>query len=98
MKSFHYDLVKDPTYFRDGRLDAHSDHPFYASHDDYEAGENSLVESLNGLWKFHYARNYESTVKVFEKEHYDCHSWEGSADIRPGEIPTAYNPVTSCVK
>lgn len=124
MKSFNYDLVKDPQYFRDGRLDAHSDHPFYASHEDYEAGENCLVESLNGLWKFHYARNYESTIHGFEKEDYDCHSWEdirvpahvemegygnpqyvniqypweGSADIRPGQIPTEYNPVGSYVK
>lgn len=23
MKTFNYDLVKDPQYFRDGRLDAH---------------------------------------------------------------------------
>ena len=124
MKSFNYDLVKDPTYFRDGRLDAHSDHPFYASREDYEAGENRLVESLNGLWKFHYARNYQSANHGFEKEDYDCHSWEdirvpahvemeghgnpqyvniqypweGSADIRPGEIPTEYNPVSSYVK
>ena len=124
MKSFDYGLVKDPHYFRDGRLDAHSDHPFYASATDYETGENRLTESLNGLWKFHYARNYESTIQGFEAENYDCHSWEdihvpahiemegygnpqyvniqypweGSADIRPGEIPTEFNPVGSYVK
>ena len=98
MKSFNYDLVKDLRYFRDWRLDEHSDHPFYASHDDYEAGENSFVESLNGLWKFHYARNYESTVNGFEKADYDCHSWEGTTDIKPGETPTAYSPVASYVK
>ena len=26
MKEFDYAMVKDPEYFRDGRLDAHSDH------------------------------------------------------------------------
>ena len=31
MKQFDYAMVKDPEYFRDGRLDAHSDHVYYAS-------------------------------------------------------------------
>ena len=31
MKQFDYAKVKDPEYFRDGRLDAHSDHVYYPS-------------------------------------------------------------------
>ena len=37
------------------------------------------MESLNGLWKFHYARNYGSAIPGFESMDYDCRSWE---DIR----------------
>ena len=29
MKTFHYELVKDPTYFCDNRVEAHSDHHYY---------------------------------------------------------------------
>ena len=35
--------------------------------------------SLNGLWKFHYAKNYNSTIPGFEKTEYCCKSWD---DIR----------------
>ena len=71
MKEFDYRKVKDPEYFRDGRLDAHSDHICYASPEEADIKESSFRESLNGLWKFHYGRNYESTISGFEKEEYD---------------------------
>ena len=58
MKQFDYAMVKDPEYFRDGRLDAHSDHVYYASEEEAVDRETSYRESLNGLWKFQYARNY----------------------------------------
>ena len=31
MRTFDYNKVRDPEYFRDGRLDAHSDHTYYAT-------------------------------------------------------------------
>jgi len=76
MNTFDYGKVKDPQYFCDGRLMAHSDHRFFASEQDAEAGFESFKESLNGLWKFHYARNYEAAVPGFEKEDYCCRSWD----------------------
>ena len=76
MDFFDYALVKDPEYFCDKRLMAHSDHRYYASVQEMEEGESSFCKSLNGLWKFHYARNYEATVKGFEKEDYCCKDWE----------------------
>ena len=77
MKVFDYSLVKDPQYFCDGRLEAHSDHVYYGADDNCE-GESSFRHSLNGLWKFQYAVNYTSALKGFEKEDYNCRDW---ADI-----------------
>ena len=76
MDFFDYALVKNPEYFCDKRLMAHSDHRYYVSVQEMEEGESSFCKSLNGLWKFHYARNYEATVKGFEKEDYCCKDWE----------------------
>ena len=76
MKQFDYAMVKDPEYFRDGRLDAHSDHVYYASEEEAVDRETSYRESLNGLWKFQYARNYESAIPGFEAEEYNCKDWE----------------------
>lgn len=78
MKQFDYALVKDPEYFRDGRLDAHSDHICYAAPEEVAVGETSFRHSLNGLWKFQYAKNYESAIPGFEAPDYCCKSW---ADI-----------------
>ncbi|MCI9216495.1 MAG: DUF4981 domain-containing protein [Dorea sp.] len=76
MKAFDFGKVKDPQYFCDGRLKAHSDHKFYGSLADAQAEYEGFKESLNGLWKFHYARNYEASIKGFEREEYSCKSWE----------------------
>ena len=73
--TFDYERLKDPRYFRDGRLDAHSDHKYYTSLPDLETGREDFKESLNGIWKFHYAVNYRSTVSGFEKTDYCCRSW-----------------------
>lgn len=124
MKTFSYDLVKDPSYFCDQRVEAHSDHKYFASMESMEQGVEDFRYSLNGLWKFHYAKNYQSTVQGFEKEDYCCkvwddirvpahiqmegydvpqyanvqYPWEGREEIKPGEIPTIFNPVASYVK
>ena len=70
MKIFDYAKVKDPQYFCDGRMEAHSDHVYYKSAAEADAGCSSYTESLNGLWKFHYAKNYHSIVQGFELEEY----------------------------
>ena len=79
MKTFDYSLVKDPQYFRDGRMDAHSDHTYYRDGEEAQEKETSFRYDLNGIWKFHYARNYGSAVPGFEKEDYCCRDWD---DIR----------------
>lgn len=78
-RQFDYANVKNPEYFCDGRMEAYSDHAYYASETDMVDGESLFAESLNGIWKFHYARNYDAVVRGFEKEEYCCASWD---DIR----------------
>ena len=79
MSGFDYGKVKDPEYFQENRVEAHSDHKYYASMEAMLQKEENYKYDLNGLWKFHYAKNYESTIKGFEKTEYNCKNWD---DIR----------------
>lgn len=75
MKQFDYNKVKDPEFFRDNRLDAHSDHVCYANEEEEKRGVSSFRFNLNGLWKFAYAPNFVSAPDGFEAEGYDCKGW-----------------------
>ena len=79
MRTFNYDRVKDPTYFNDNRVAAHSDHRYFTSVEAMEQDVDNFRYSLNGLWKFHYAKNYNCTIPGFEKTDYCCEPWD---DIR----------------
>ena len=79
MSEFHYGKVKDPTYFSENCVAAHSDHHYFRSVEAMEQEKEEFRYSLNGLWKFHYAKNYQSTISGFESEAYCCKSWD---DIR----------------
>lgn len=79
MKNFDYSMVKNPEYFCDNRVEAHSSHKYYGTRELMEQETENFKYSLNGLWKFHYAKNYGSTIKGFEAEEYCCKSWD---DIR----------------
>lgn len=75
---FDAERLKDPGYYQENRERAHSDHQAYPSAQTYAAGENPLRMPLNGLWKFHYARNQGQVAPGFQNEDYDCSGW---ADI-----------------
>lgn len=76
--------LSDPTIFEINRLAAHSDHEWYASQEDFMMEKNSYALSLNGLWKFHYAKNLLGRIDGFESLQVDCHDWD---DIKvPGHI------------
>lgn len=79
MGRFDYSKVKNPEYFQENRMAAHSDHVFYPNEESEKTKENSFRCSLNGIWKFAYAPNYESSQIGFELPEYDCRGW---ADIR----------------
>lgn len=79
MTQFDYSKVKDPRFFKENVLPAHAALQLYANEKEAAQGKSSLVQSLDGIWKFSYAVNMDSTVKGFEREDYDCRPW---ADIR----------------
>lgn len=49
--------LDDPEIFRVGQLPAHSDHRFYGSEEEYQAGKSALSQSLNGVWQFAWSPN-----------------------------------------
>ena len=76
---FDESRLKDPGYYRENRLDPHTDHAWYISDAEKEAGASSLRLSLNGLWKFFHAVNPGQVIPGFEQPEYDCGGW---ADIQ----------------
>lgn len=87
MNATNHDLrwLTDPEVFQVNRLPAHSDHLFYTDREQALSMENMpLKQSLNGNWKFHYAKNPSLTPPAFYRCDMDCRSW---ADIQaPGHI------------
>ena len=78
MMKFDYSRIKDPGYFAENRVPAHSDHICYASTEELAAQQTSLRLSLNGPWKFHYALNIGQAPEGFEQPDFDIDGW---ADI-----------------
>ena len=62
---FDESRLKDPGFFRENRLDAHSDH----------AVEPAYRLPLNGLWKFAHAVNPAQVIPGFEQPDFDCRGW-----------------------
>ena len=77
--SFEIKKIHDPKFFKENCMAAHSDHVAYTDETEAEEKKSSFRLSLDGIWKFHYARNYAQTVSGFEAETFDCKCWE---DIR----------------
>lgn len=76
MAEFKYENVKNPEYFAENRMKAHSDHVYFRNWEEAENQENYFRYSLNGLWKFSYAKNRESAIQGFEKPEYDASKWD----------------------
>lgn len=79
MKNFNYDILKDPTCFAVNCMESHSDNIHYKNPLEEESGASSFYYSLDGVWKFAYAKNYSLSVKGFETLDYNAKSWD---DIR----------------
>ena len=68
--------LSDPRYYAENRRPAHSDHRWFASDDELAVGVSRYEQSLNGLWKFHYARNIAGVVEGFEQPDFDTDTWD----------------------
>ena len=73
---FRYEEIKNPEYYQENVLLPHSDHIAYRNATEEKLGKSSLRKSLNGLWKFHYARRIEDSIPHFESPEYSCKDWE----------------------
>ena len=71
--------IADPEYFAEHRLPAHSDHRWFRSAEEARLGASSYEQCLNGVWKFHYAKNPGQTVPGFEAADFDCSAWDDIA-------------------
>ncbi|QJC51430.1 DUF4981 domain-containing protein [Paenibacillus albicereus] len=79
------DWLGDPAVFKVNRLDAHSDHRYYATVEEAEAGAPmKMRHSLNGSWSFHYAANPSSRPADFHAEGFSTAGW--STIQVPGHI------------
>ncbi|MGN1166907.1 MAG: glycoside hydrolase family 2 TIM barrel-domain containing protein [Lachnospiraceae bacterium] len=76
---FDYNNIKDPEFFKENALPAHSDHICYPDETSLQNDSNPYRFSLNGIWKFSYGRNLSDAVKGFEAADYNCKNW---SDIR----------------
>ncbi len=111
---FDESRLKDPGFFRENRLDPHSDHAVIPAY----------RLSLNGQWKFFHAVNPGQVIPGFEQPETDCHGWndirvpahiqlegygmpqycnseypwDGLGELMPGDLPENYNPVACYVK
>lgn len=77
-----------PEVFRVNQLAAHSDHPFYQSKEEMElcASEvpfsqvftknNSLLQSLNGIWKFRYSVSAKERPEYFYQEDFYANNFD----------------------
>ena len=76
MAAVNFEKLKDPLYFAENRLPAHSDHIFYRDEMELARGISSFYRTLGGVWHFAYARNARHIPQGFETADYDCYDWE----------------------
>ena len=70
--------IKNPLFYEENRIAAHSDHKYYVSEAEFVQQIQSLKKPLDGVWKFHYAKNMAEAPDGFYKNDTDCQNW---ADI-----------------
>ena len=62
--------LSDPEVFAVNRVAAHSDHKFYGDMNEADSDCSSLIQDLNGIWKFSWAKNpFERKTDFFEEDY-----------------------------
>ena len=72
---FDFGRLKDPEFFAENRIPAHSDHRYYEDAAAMERDESGFRMSLDGMWKFAYAENLDGFIEDFMAEDHDVSSW-----------------------
>lgn len=68
--------LDDPEVFQVNRIPAHSDHSHFCDGNEMEKGENSLIQTLNGTWKFCYSECAGKRPKEFYRENFDLSGFD----------------------
>ena len=68
--------LKNPLFYGENRTAAHSDHKYYVSEAEFAQNIQSLKKTLDGVWKFRYAKNLAEAPEGFYKMDADCLNWE----------------------
>lgn len=76
MSQFNVDNLKNPEFYQENRLEAHSDHVIYRNEIEALQKKTSYRMSLNGLWKFDYAKNMDLAMEGFESLDCNCREWD----------------------
>lgn len=83
MSDFNAAKIANPKAFKENCMEAHSDHVWYQDDRchmlDFMGKDSSFRLFLDGIWKFHYAKEYGQSIPEFYREDYDCMTW---SDIR----------------
>ena len=70
-----FNWLQDPTVYEVNRKKAHSDHYYFRDMNEEKEENSSFKQTLNGLWKFSYAKNLESAIQNFYEMPYDAKVW-----------------------
>ena len=74
--TFSYSVLSDPLVVAKNRMPAHSDHRWFVSAEELTRGVSSYEQSLDGQWKFHYAKNPASVPPGFEAADFVTSGWD----------------------
>jgi len=73
---FDFNKIKDVSFFKENALPAKAAFIPYGNEEELKERKSSLRVSLDGLWKFAYAKNLSLAVKDFYKKDYCVKSWD----------------------
>lgn len=82
--TFDITQLSDISRFQENRLAAHSSHRWFGDAEEAATGDSSFEQILNGVWKFHYARNPSLTIGGFADPSVDVTGWDDI--VVPGHI------------
>lgn len=68
--------LDDPRIFRVNQIAAHSDHDWYQDYRQLANQKSSFYQSLNGRWRFAFAKTPHDQPQDFMQPDYDDHDWD----------------------